>query len=69
MKQLDLKDGEMKLYPNNYKTQDNHPDKTGQYLKDGVRYKAACWNRKAKSGLEYLYIKTEVQMEAEEPGF
>ena len=68
MKQLDLKDGEMLLFPNK-KEKDNHPDMRGEYMKDGVRYKAACWNRKAKSGLEYLYIKTEVQMEAEEPDF
>ena len=66
-KSLDLKEGQLLVLENDYKTEEKHPDYKGQVVIEGRVYKVALWagitksDKKKLSGRITLFVpQTEI---------
>lgn len=56
---IELKNNEIVLFKNNYKTKDVHPHFKGKCLVEGIEKDASCWVNTSKKGDKYLKIKLD----------
>lgn len=47
------------LWPNDKKTQENHPDRTGTLNVGGVEYWISGWIKKTKDGRSYMNLSVK----------
>lgn len=57
---VEIKDGEMVLWPNDRRTQEKHPDYQGKARVDGVEKYVVLWVNTDRNGRTYLKGKLEV---------
>ena len=64
---FEQRDNSGSLFRNEKKTQDNHPDYTGNALVDGVPKRLAAWIKTAKSGMKYMSLSIKDNEERPKP--
>jgi uncharacterized protein (DUF736 family) len=64
--QMDFKpkDNQIRLYNNEFKTDDRHPDWTGDGMAKGVVVKVAGWNNTSQNGKDYVKINIDFDPDA-----
>ena len=58
------KDNQIRLYHNDYKTLDKHPDWTGDGMAKGVVVKVAGWNNTSQNGKDYVKVDIDFDPDA-----
>jgi hypothetical protein len=61
------KDNTGSLWTNDRKTSENHPDRTGTIIVDGVEYYLNGWLKKTKDGKPYLSLSVKPKHEKSAP--
>ena len=56
----ELKNNEIFLFKNGYKTKDAHPSFKGKCMVEGVKKDASCWVNTDKNGNKYLKVVLDV---------
>jgi len=64
MQQFPPKDNQIRLYNNEFKTDDRHPDWTGDGMAKGVVVKVAGWNNTSQNGKDYVKINIDFDPDA-----
>ena len=62
------KDGTGSLFVNKFKKADNHPDREGTVMLNGVEYKLAGWLKETKEGEKYLSLTIKPKEEQKSKG-
>jgi hypothetical protein len=62
------KDGTGSLFANKNKKAENHPDREGSAMINGVEYRLAGWIKQDKEGKPYLSLKIEPKEESSSQG-